>query len=203
MNIFSTKNTLDKQKRTYLFFISIIVISILLGFFLYFIISNGNKDIVKETQLSFFNDLYNGKINYLSSFFKSLFTNSLYISIIFLLGLSVIGFVFVIALIIFKGFIFGFSISSIIGTYGFKGILMSFFYLFPHQVIYLIILVLMSFYACNFCYRLFKHLFLKTIINFKIISRKYLKVYLFSLICCLLCSIYEVFILPFIIKLFI
>ena len=175
--------------------------SLVLGFFFYFIISNDNKEMVINMQRAFFNNV--NSINYVKSFINSILVNSLYVVGIFLLGLSVVGFIFIIGIILMKCFIVGFSFSSIIGTFGLKGIILSFIYVFPHQILFLIILLLMCFYGCNFCYRLFKHIFMKQIINFRKVSEKYIKVFILSLIGAVICSSYEVFFVPYLIKLII
>ena len=195
----NNKYSIHMQKKIYLFFISLITISILLGFFFYFIISDANKALVIKTQQDFFNNI--GNINYLSSLFSSLLANSLYMIVIFMLGLSVIGFVFIIGIVLIKSFIIGFSISSIIGTFGLKGIILSFIYVFPHQILFLILLLLMCFYGCNFCHQLFQHIFMKQIINFKKVKEKYIKVFIICLIGSVICSLYEVFIVQYLVKL--
>ena len=201
MNIHSKKLSIVKQKKMYLVFISMMLCSLIMGFFFYFIISNSNKELVMNTQKDFFNNISN--INYFSSLMSSILTNGLYVLIMFILGLSVLGFIFIIGIILVKSFIVGFSISSIIGTFGWKGIVLSLVYVFPHQILFLIILLLMCFYGCNFCYRLFNHIFKKQIINFRGIREKYIKVFIISLIGAIICSLYEVFIIPYLIKIFI
>lgn len=203
MKLCRNKFSIENQKKIYLFFISIILLSIIFGFFFYFIISDGNKELVVGTQKDFFYSINSGGINYLSSFFNSVFSNFLYVFLIFILGLSVVGFIFIICIVLVKSFILGFSISSIVGTFGFKGIGLSFVYIFPHQILFLIVLLLMCFYGCGFCYKLFKYLFLRSVINFRKVSKKYLKVFSISLVCSFGCSLYEVFLLPNIISLII
>lgn len=203
MNLHFNKQSIDKQKKIYLIFISIILLFIILGFFFYFIISDANKELVINTQKDFFNSISSNKINYLSSFINSIISNFLYVVLIFILGLSVIGFIFIIGIVLVKSFIVGFSISSIIGTFGLKGILLSILYVFPHQILFLIVLLLMSYYGCRFCYKLFKHLFMRGIINFRKVKEKYIKVFGISLTISVLCSIYEVFVLPHLLNLFI
>ena len=203
MKLCRNRFSLIKQKKIYLVFISMILLSILFGFFFYFIISDNNKLLVIDIQKNYFNGISSNNINYLSSFFNSFFTNFMYIFIIFLLGLSVVGFIFIIGIVLMKGFILGFTISSIIGTFGIKGIILSFIYVFPHQLLFLIILLLMCYYGCSFCYRLFRNLFIRTIVNFKSIKDKYLKVFVVSLIGGIVCSLYEVFIVPSLISIFI
>ncbi len=201
MNLYSNRRVIDKQKKMYLLLIGMMMMSLVLGFFFYFIISNDNKEMVINMQRAFFNNV--NSINYVKSFINSILVNSLYVVGIFLLGLSVVGFIFIIGIILMKCFIVGFSFSSIIGTFGLKGIILSFIYVFPHQILFLIILLLMCFYGCNFCYRLFKHIFMKQIINFRKVSEKYIKVFILSLIGAVICSSYEVFFVPYLIKLII
>ena len=201
MKLHLSRQSIEKQKKIYLFFISIILISIIFGFFFYFIISDSNKELVINTQKDFFINLNN--IKYLSSFLNSIFSNFIYIFLIFILGLSVVGILFIFGILIFKSFILGFSVSSLIGTFGFKGIIISFLYLFPHQVLFLIILLLMSYYGCSFSIKLFKHIFRRSIINFRMLKDKYIKILLICLGSSLICSIYEVFLMPYILKIFI
>ncbi len=203
MRLYRNRFSLNKQKKIYLYFISIILLSIIAGFLFYFIISDNNKLLVMDLQKDFFNSINDNKINYLSSFINSIISNYLYLFLIFILGFSVVGFIFIIILILIKGFIVGFSISSIIGTFGLKGILLSLLYVFPHQILFLIILLLMGFYGCCFCYRLFMYLFRRSMVNFNIIRNKYIKIFFISLIGGLICTLYEVFILPNLISFFI
>ena len=200
MKLHLSRQSIEKQKKIYLFFISIILISIIFGFFFYFIISDSNKELVINTQKDFFINLNN--IKYLSSFLNSIFSNFIYIFLIFILGLSVVGILFIFGILIFKSFILGFSVSSLIGTFGFKGIIISFLYLFPHQVLFLIILLLMSYYGCRFSIKLFKHIFRKSIINFRMLKDKYIKILLICLGSSMICSIYEVFLMPYLLKIF-
>lgn len=202
MRLYKNRFSLNKQKKIYLYFISMILLSVILGFLFYFIISDSNKLLVMDLQKDFFNNINDNKINYLSSFINSIISNYLYLFLIFLFGFSVVGFIFIIILILIKGFIVGFSISSIIGTFGLKGILLSFIYMFPHQIIFLIILLLIGFYGCCFCYRLFMYLFKRRMVNFNVIKNKYIKIFFISLIGGLFCSLYEVFVLPHLISFF-
>jgi len=203
MKLYRNKQSIDKQKKMYLCFISMIILGAILGFFFYFIISDSDKELIINIQNEFFSSISSNNIKYLSSFINSIFSNFIYIFLIFVLGLSVVGFVFIIVIVLVKSFIVGFSISSIIGTFGFRGILLSFVYVFPHQILFLIILLLMCFYGCSFCYKLFKHLFLRKMINFGKVKEKYFKVFGISLLGCLVCSLYEVFLLPIFINFFI
>lgn len=201
MKLHLSRQSIEKQKKIYLIFISIILISLFLGFFFYFIISDSNKELVINIQKDFFGNLDN--VKYINSFISSFFSNFIYIFLIFILGLSVIGILFILLILLFKSFVIGFSISSIIGTFGFKGMILSFIYIFPHQILFLIILLLMSYYGCSFSIKLFRNIFKKSVVNFRKLKEKYLYIFFICLGSSLVCSLYEVFVMPNILKIFI
>ena len=155
------KKHIMKQKKLYLCILIVTLISILLGILFWFMISKEDTSLVINELTSFFNNIkMDTNINYFSSLINSLVINFIYILLIWLLGISIIGIPFIILLILIRGFIMGFSIVSIIATYGFKGVLGAFSYIFPHQICFLILLILLGFNACNFCIKLFRYLFL-------------------------------------------
>lgn len=121
---------------------------------------------------------------------------------IWILGISIIGLPLVIGIFIFKSFITGFSISSIIYTYKLNGVLKTIFHIFPHQIVFLILLLLITFYASSFCIKLFNYLFLKKMINFKEVMHKYLKILLICVIGSIVSSLYEVYVSTYLLNFF-
>ncbi len=203
LGIKRAKNHIIRQKKVYSLFILLVLISILAGALFLFALSKNDTMIVKEELSTFFNNIKMGNnINYVGSLINSIVTNLGYLLLIWLLGISIIGFPFILILIFIKGFILGFSISSIIATYGVKGILGAFLYICPHQLIFMVLLILIGFYACSFCIKLFKYLFLKQNINFKIAMHKYLKILFFAFVVAILLSLFETFISTYLIRLF-
>lgn len=184
------------QKRLYLLLIGLAFILILFGIFNIFIISNDNKSFIKENIIGYFN-------NYESSieiFFKTLFNNFVYLIVIWILGISIIGIPVILFMFLFKSFVFGFSVSSIFYSYGFKGIFTCLADILLNKFIYLIILLLVVFYSLSFSFKLIKHLFFKKPINFKEVMSKYLKILIIALSICLFITIYEVFLEHLLIK---
>ena len=112
------------------------------------------------------------------------------------------GFPIILGILFIKSFIFGFSISSIVATYKIKGILGAFLYIFPHQIIILILYLLLGFYSLSFCYKLFSHLFLKKTVNFKRGMNKYLKILVISIVASITVTFYEVFLSTYFMKFF-
>lgn len=197
------KNNIIKQKKLYYFLIGLIIVGMLSGILFWFIISNEDKLLVTTDLTNFFNCIKDGNnINYGASLLNSCITNLLYVILIWLLGISIIGLPIILIMLSIKSFIVGFSISSIIAIYGLKGAIGALVYVFPHQITFLLLLILLGFYATSFCIKLFKYLFLKQIINFKDAMRKYLKILIISSIAAVLISLFETFISTYLIKLF-
>ena len=201
--LYAAKNSIIKQKKLYRIIITLMVFGIISGILFIFFISKESKTKALVSIKNFF-DLMNTStgINYGKSLLNTLVNNIGYVLLIWLLGISIIGLPITIVLAFMKSFIVGFSISSIISCYKAKGILGAFLYVFPHQVIILFIYLLLSFYSISFSIKLFKSLFLKQTINFRVVMQKYIKILLISLIGIIIVSLYEVFISTYFIKLF-
>lgn len=198
--IFKTKNSIKNQKKLYLLLIGLAILSFIFGILFIFILSDESSTYIFNGIKDFFNNIseYSG----ISSFFNSFVNNSVYVLVVWILGISIIGIPIILFIYIFKFFLFGFSLSSIIYTYKLGGILRSLIHLFPHQLVFLLVLLLVSFYGISFSIKLYKYLFFKKIINFKEYMNKYLKVLLYSLVVCVFISLYEAFISTYLLNLF-
>lgn len=202
-NIKKTKNNILKQKKLYLFLIGLMVTGLIAGILFWFVISKEDKLLVTKNLTDFFSCIKEGdSINYGASLLNSVVTSLIYVVLIWLLGISIIGLPIILVMMAIKSFIVGFSIVSIISSYGLKGIVGAFVYVFPHQIVFLLLLILLGFYASAFCIKLFKYLFLKQMINFKEAMRKYLKILGISCLSVLVISLFETFISTYFIKLF-
>lgn len=202
-NIKKTKNSILKQKKLYLFLIGLMVTGLIAGILFWFVISKEDKLLVTKNLTNFFSCIKEGNsINYGASLLNSVVTSLIYVILIWLLGISIIGLPIILVMMATKSFIVGFSIAGIISSYGLKGIVGAFVYVFPHQIVFLLLLILLGFYASAFCIKLFKYLFLKQMINFKEAMRKYLKILGISCLSVLVISLFETFISTYFIKLF-
>lgn len=202
-NIKKTKNSILKQKKLYLFLIGLMVTGLIAGILFWFVISKEDKLLVTKKLTNFFSCIKEGNsINYGASLLNSVVTSLIYVILIWLLGISIIGLPIILVMMATKSFIVGFSIAGIISSYGLKGIVGAFVYVFPHQIVFLLLLILLGFYASAFCIKLFKYLFLKQMINFKEAMRKYLKILGISCLSVLVISLFETFISTYFIKLF-
>ena len=200
MNI--TKDKLLKQKKRYYVIIGFIIIGIILGIAFPYVLGNDNKELLNNSITNYFISIKNNTFDTYSAIKNSSLINIITPIIIWFLGMSIIGTVLIIPILIYKGFILGFSLSSIIYIYGFKGILGGILYIFPNLIISLILYILLGFYGISFSIKLFRYLFLKEKIDVNRYMNKYLKILCISLIGLILLSLYEVYLLPNILKVF-
>lgn len=196
-----TRNHIENQKKKYLFLLGIIIIGIISGIIFILFISKEDKLLVKNEIEMVFTTISNHKINYISTLINSLSTYLLSLIGIYLLGISIIGMPLIILFLYIKGFVFGFSISSIINIYHLKGVPVVLSYLCPSHFIALIVWLLLGFHAIGFSIKLFRYLFLKENIPLNRYFKKLNKVLLISLFLIIICSLLETFLSPFLIDL--
>ncbi len=194
-------NKLAEQKKIYIFLIIVMTIGLILGIIYAVILNKSDHNLVTTSLDSFFTSIKNNDIDYKSALINSLVGNISFVTFIFLLGISIIGIPLIIFSLASSTFIFGFSLSSIIYTYHFNGILKAITYLFPHQLITLLMSLFLGFYALYFGIKLFKYLFRGIDINLRSSMKRYLQVYVTVLLIFIGCSFIEVFLSPALIKL--
>ena len=195
------KKNITNQKKKYVFLGIIMLLGLISGLLFIFFIAKEDKLLITNQLESFFAGVNGKKINYMNSFINSITSNILYLLVIWLLGVSIVGIPIIIFMIFFKGFIFGFSFSSIVVNFGIRGFFGALVYHFPHQLILLPIWLLIGFYSTNFSIKLFRLLFFKEDINLSHYFKRYIQVLGVCLIGVLICSLLEVFLTPFLINL--
>lgn len=201
--LFKLINSEFKKNKKYFIFITILlIIGFVTGSFFITILSSDDKKLVSETISGFFNQVKNNKVDIIYLLRTSLSTNLIYIIFIWLLGISIIGIPIIIFLVFIKSFIIGFSLSGIIYHYNIKGILLSLSYIFPHQIINLVAISFIGLYALKVSISLIKLIISKKQINFKNIMKKYFAVLIICIILVLISSVFESFVCPYLIKLF-
>lgn len=188
------------NKKIIFFLLVLGLIGLITGSFFTTILSSSDQGLVKEYIQNFMTNIASKELNYFSSLNNSLLGGLGYMLVIWLLGISVIGIPIVLFMYFSKFFILGFSISSFILTYKFKGMLLAFFYIFPEHIISLILYLLITLYSVKMSFNLIYSVFKKKEINLKIFISKYLIVLLVAIIGISICSLYETFIVPFILN---
>jgi len=191
------------NKKIVLFLAIIALIALISGSILVVLLDKSDKSIISTYLNNFINDLSQNKIEYIPVLKDSLISNIMLVLGIWLLGISVIGIPIILFLCFSQIFTFGFALASIILNYKFKGLLLAFIYTFPHYLMFMVMLLIITSYSIILSTKIITTIFKKKQLDFKIISNKYLWILLFSFIIVIICSLYETFLLPNIIKLII
>lgn len=189
------------NKRINFFVTTILVLGILSGSIFLMMSNETDKNSVITQIQTFFKNIADESIDNGLALRNSLIINYIFVGIIWGLGLSMIGVIANIFLTYIKGFLVGFSISSIILTYGYKGVLASLLYTFPSQVLNIIIVVILSIYSIMFAQNLLKIIGSKGQGNNRLMLKKYVVILMFSIIVSFVSSVLEVYLFPNILKL--
>ncbi len=200
----SIKSILFPSKKLNIFILSIIILGIILGSIFSTIITQNDQNLVIEKIKLFITNISDNSLNTITSFKNSISINLIYIIIIWILGMTLIGIPINTFLLFIKNFILGFSLSSFILTYSYKGLILSSIYLIFGELLTIIILSILTTYSIIFSSKLLKHIFKSNIPNE---IPKYLKnyslIFVISIILCLISSISESFLVPTLVKLII
>lgn len=189
-----------KNKKIMLSFLIIFVIGLAFGIYFIFYINESDKIILTKEIEEYISLINNNKFDYLNGFLNSLKINLTYVSFVWGSGILFIFFPITYFIIFYKGFLTGFIISSFIYLYKVKGVLLSIVFMFPHEIINIIILFMLSIISVKFSKKLFQKIKSNELINLKELSKRYLITYVVFIGFTIISSLLEVFINSFLIK---
>lgn len=190
-----------KKNKLLIVLVGMTVISFILGVLFISVLSDSNQELVKTSINSYFQGISEGNFTYLKSLYTTLSSNLILVLFTWIIGISIIGVLLVGGILVFKSFLVGFSFTSILYTYGFKGILMAIIYIFP-EIINLFITFLVVYYSISFSILLFNYLFRKKDCNRMVVVKRYLKLLIISIGCIIINTLISVFAIPNLLKLF-
>lgn len=191
------------SKKINFFVVTVLILGIISGsIFLITLNSTDKSSAVLQIQ-TFFSNISNGSINNGQAIKNSLIINYIFVLVIWGLGLSIIGIIFNIFLNYIKGFIVGFSISSIILTYGYKGILAAILYVFPVQIFNVMVVMVLTIYSIMFARNLLSIIVSKKNIHKKVMFKRYVVILIFSVIISFISSVLEIYLFPSLLKIII
>lgn len=189
------------NKKVNLFVIFIVILGIISGSLFLMVLNDNDKSEVINEISTFMSNINTNNINNLNSFKNSLIEGMILIILSWILGMSIIGVIFNIFFIYMKSFTIGFSISSFILVYKYKGILSSLIYVIPSQLINILIILILGVYTLLFSKYLFKMIFIKDkTVNLGKFFKKYVLVFGICIILCLVSSLCEAYLLPSLLK---
>lgn len=189
------------NKKVNLFVIFIVILGIISGSLFLMVLNENDKSEVINEISTFMANINTNNINNFNSFKNSLIEGMILIILSWILGMSIIGVIFNIFFIYMKSFTIGFSISSFILVYKYKGILSSLIYVIPSQLINILIILILGVYTLLFSKYLFKMIFIKDkTVNLGKFFKKYVLVFGICIILCLVSSLCEAYLLPSLLK---
>lgn len=189
------------NKKTNLFVMFVIILGIISGSIFLMVINENDKSTVINQITTFMKNINDSNINNFNALKSAIIENLIFIILVWILGMSIIGVIFNIFFIYMKGFMIGFSISSFILTYKYKGIIASVIYAFPTSVINIIVALILGSYSIIFTINLWKVIFMKDKnYNTGRFFKKYLLILGITTILVMLSSVTESYLVPSIFK---
>ena len=184
-----------KTKKLFILVFAITLLCFIAGMLLISMLSKSNKELIINSLNNFYTSLKENKISSTNWLYKTITSNLILNIIILVLGISIIGIPIVIFILGFKSLSLGFTISSLIYTYKFNGLLKAIIYLIPN-IINIFIVFILVYYSISFSINLFNYLFRKIEFNKRVIVKRYLKLLIVAILLSILTSVTESFILP-------
>lgn len=184
-----------KTKKLFILVFAITLLCFIAGMLLISMLSKSNKELIINSLNNFYTSLKENKISSTNLLYKTMTSNLILNIIIWVLGISIIGIPIVIFILGFKSLSLGFTLSSLIYTYKFNGLLKAIIYLIPNIINIFIVFVLV-YYSISFSINLFNYLFRKIEFNKRVIVKRYLKLLIVAILLSILTSVTESFILP-------
>lgn len=193
-------NNIKFDKRYVLFSIILVILGIVTGSLFIVILNSTDKNLVTEYITSFIDSISNSSFNYVDTLKNTLIINYLIIFIISIIGFTYFLIPLNILILFYKAFIIGFSLASFILTYKIKGLLLSVVYIFPHLIINILLISLLTAFTLKLSINMIKCIIKKKEVNMRLYFNKYLYIVILFIIVITITSLYESFVAPFILK---
>ncbi len=184
-----------KQNKLLLLLTILTAISIIIGILFPSLLKDNDQELIKNSITEFIKKINENKLNHLEILISSSWNNILITIILLVLGISLIGIPIIVIIHIFKCFITGFTITSILITYGPKGIITAIIYSIPN-ILNTLGSLLISYYAISFSITIFKCIFKKENKNWNSITKQYTKLTIFFILYSVIISILESYVIP-------
>ena len=179
----------------------IFLIGVIFGILFLFFISEVDKLIIK-TEIEEYLSLISSSKNSVSSIITSFKNNIFYLTLIWVSSITIVFTPLVFFIIFYKGFLIGFLISSFIMIFGVKGFIYSGLFIFPHEIINTICLIVFAIIMLSVSFKIMKSVYNNDNINLRIFCKKVLIIYIIFVIIELISSILEIYLNHFILGIF-
>lgn len=195
-----TFKKIHTNKRMLVFLFTLLFMAVLFGSFFATKLSTNDLEEIKFSLDTFFSMTKQNKLNPLPAFFQSFGANMMFTIVIWILGISVIGAPMMIVLFFMKAFTLGFTIASMIKIYHLKGLLYSLIYIFPHQVINLLVFIFFIMFSMSLSITLFQALLKKKTVDFSKVMNRYVFILAITIGILIITSLLEIYLMPFLFR---
>lgn len=195
-----TFTKIHTNKRMLVFLFTLLFMAVLFGSFFATKLGQNDLNEIKTSLESFFTMTKQDQLQPIQAFFQTFGANISFAIAIWILGISVIGAPLMIVLFFMKAFTLGFTIASLIKIYHMKGLLYSFIYVFPHQVINLLVFTFFIMFSMSLSITLFQALIKKKTVDFSKIMNRYLFVLVFTIVILIITALLEIYLMPFLFR---
>ena len=195
-----TFKKIHTNKRMLVFLFTLLFMAVLFGSFFATKLSTNDLEEIKSSLDTFFSMTKQNKLNPLPAFFQSFGANIMFTIAIWILGISVIGAPLMIVLFFMKAFTLGFTIASMIKIYRLKGLLYSLIYIFPHQVINLLVFIFFIMFSMSLSITLFQALLKKKTVDFSKVMNRYVFILAITIGILIITSLLEIYMMPFLFR---
>lgn len=195
-----TFKKIHTNKRMLVFLFTLLFMAVLFGSFFATKLSTNDLEEIKSSLDTFFLMTKQNKLNPLPAFFQSFGANMMFTIVIWILGISVIGAPLMIVLFFMKAFTLGFTIASMIKIYHLKGLLYSLIYIFPHQVINLLVFIFFIMFSMSLSITLFQALLKKKTVDFSKVMNRYVFILAITIGILIITSLLEIYLMPFLFR---
>ena len=202
------KNNLHKiikeEKKIIIFILLIFILGLVSGSLFINFISDSDRKLLLDEVGNFFNNIKNldKSVFGFKASINTLLNNFIQLTMLFLIGISMIGIIVVIFILFFKGFVTGLTIGTILYKFSLKGIIGVILYVVPISLLYILIYLFFSFFIVYVSLKFIKAFIKKDNLNFKTFLGKYTLSYLISIVLIIITSFLDGYISPLLLKLF-
>lgn len=169
-------------------------IGIFIGIICFILLSSNEKISLSDDLTNYTNLIQEGNFEYFPSLIKSFISSYKYLVLIWIFGIVFFCSLLIPFIIVYRGILLGFTISSIIHVFHIKGILYSLIMLIPSTIIIEFILILISYYSITFATKSFNAIKKDKTINLRHFIKNYFYIFLILSLVTLLSSVYEIYI---------
>ena len=170
------------------------IIGIFIGIICFILLSSKEKISLSNNLTNYINLIHDGNFKYFPSLVKSFISNYKYLVLIWIFGIIFFCSLLIPFIIIYRGILLGFTISSIIYVFHIKGLLYSLILMIPSVIINEFIFILISYYSITFSTKCFNVINKDKTINLRQFIKNYFYIFLVLSSCILLSSVYEIYI---------